>query len=115
MERELVAAALLLLVAAAAVAFRRRSGRDPRRVDPADFGGRSVVVFTSPYCLACQRWQDALTQSGIDASYISVRDRPDLARKYGVSATPLVLRLDGEKVVRSWHGDPQPGHLAEIH
>lgn len=115
MERELVAAALLLMVAAAALAFRRRRAADPRRVDPADFGGRSVVVFTSPYCLACRHWQEALTQRGIDASYVSVRDRPDLARKYGVSETPLVLRVEGEKVVRSWHGEPQPGDLAEIH
>ncbi len=126
MARALVAAALLALVALVAWRLRaRRPGSGPARVEPDEVGlaaapaGIGVVGFSSPYCLPCQRWESSLAEAGVRFSKVDVAERPDLAQRYGVRATPLVLavRLPGGEVVESFHGEPRDAdveHLAEL-
>ena len=112
MERELIAAAVLAAVVLAAFAFRRRTHKGPERVDPGDFGltgeGRKVVAFTSPYCIPCRHWREQLDAAGVGATYVDVATQPDLARRYHVTATPLVLLVEvpSGKVARRWFGEP---------
>ena len=120
MERVLITLALVALVALAAYLLRRRERIGALRVDPSDFGlsgdGQKVVGFTSPYCLACGLWRDALHAREVDATFVEVGSRPDLVRKYNVDSTPLILLVDmpGGKVVDSWWGDPEPEHLERL-
>lgn len=120
MERVLIALAILALVALAAYALSRRARSAAARIDPADFGlsgeGVRVIGFTSPYCLACGLWRDALRAHEVDAIFVEVGARPDLARKYRVDSTPLILlvRLPDGKVVESLWGDPEPEDLERL-
>ena len=123
MDRALLAAALLALVALVAWRLRaRRPARGPERVEPGDVGladdgaGIGVVGFSSPYCLPCQRWEAALGSAGLRFSKVDVAGRPDLARRYGVRSTPLVLavRLPGGEVVESFHGDPRDADVERL-
>ena len=125
MDRALVALTLLVLVGLVAWRLRARRPAAPARVDPEEVGlggggpGVGVVGFSSPYCLPCQRWESALGTAGLRFSKVDVAKRPDLARRYRVRATPLVLavRLPGGEVVQSYDGDPRDEdirHLAEL-
>ena len=112
MERELIAGLLLVAVLVAALLFRRRTAKAPERVDPADFGlagnGSRVVAFTSAYCIPCRHWRERLDAAGVEARYVDVATEPELARRYRVTATPLVLLVDlpSGRVAREWFGEP---------
>jgi thioredoxin-like negative regulator of GroEL len=60
------------------------------------------VEFTHPLCSECQDWERRL--SGDDAPLVTldVRERPDLARKYGIAVVPTVLAVaaDGQVLER---------------
>lgn len=123
MDRFLIALALLALVVAAVAAYRRRAGRRdlPARVAPADAGlqgseGVGVVAFTGPYCLACREWKRELGEAGVRVHEIDVAARPDLARRYAVSATPVVLavRLPDGEVATGYDGDPTRSAVARL-
>ncbi|MDP8942812.1 MAG: thioredoxin family protein [Actinomycetota bacterium] len=117
MDRALLVLAIVVIVAVVAAALRRRGGADrvpPARVDPAEFGlegtGRlGVIGFFSPYCVSCQRWERELHEAGVPWARVDVGERVQLARRYGVSSTPLVLavELPEGRVVEAYEGDPQ--------
>ena len=123
MERWLLAAAVGALVAGAWWATRRAraAARAPERVDPADFGlerdgGTAAVLFTSPYCLACRDWAQALESTGVPYRSFDVRERPDLARRYRVRHTPLVLAVRARtgEVAAAYDAEPAPGDVSHV-
>jgi hypothetical protein len=104
----LLVAALALLAAATglcmgceayklAARFRGIAARHVRRIDPADFGlspnggGRAVVHFTHPLCYECRQWEQRLEHE--PHVVIDVKERPELARKYGVAVVPTVVAV----------------------
>ncbi len=122
MDRALIAAAVLAAVALAAALLAARRRRAPGRVKPAELGlhsdGRGVAVlgFSTPYCLPCQEWEAALAKSGIDFLKIDLSARPELARRYGIRTTPLVLavRLPGGEVLAAYHDEPRDRELKAL-
>lgn len=120
MDRVLIAGVIVALAAIAAVSWRSRRTHPIERVDPADFGlegsGRAVAGFTSPMCHSCGLWRGALEAGGIEPAFVDVKERPDLAERYGVRVTPAVLLvdLDDGRVVRQFSGDPGDAELDEI-
>jgi hypothetical protein len=100
-----------------------RVERHPMRgqVEPADFGldtgdGAVAVLFASPYCLACRRWSEELEAAGAAVTRVDVRERPDLAVRYAVRHTPLVLAVDSAtgRVAAAYRDDPEPGQVTEL-
>lgn len=92
-------------------------------VRPSDAGldgeGVGVIGFSGPYCLACREWERRLSEANIDFRKIDVAERPDLARRYRVRHTPLVLavRLPEGLVLERYHDEPrteQVERLAEL-
>jgi hypothetical protein len=86
----------------------RLRGISPRhhdRIDPADLPAdapdRLFVEFTHPLCSECQQWERRLAADGTLVK-LDVRERPDLARKYGIAVVPTVLAVaaDGEVLER---------------
>ena len=86
----------------------RLRGISPRhhdRIDPADLPAsppdRLFVEFTHPLCSECQDWERRLAGDGALVK-LDVRERPDLARKYGIAVVPTVLAVaaDGEVLER---------------
>lgn len=86
----------------------RLRGISPRhhdRIDPADLPAdapaRLFVEFTHPLCSECQEWERRLSGDGTLVK-LDVRERPDLARKYGIAVVPTVLAVaaDGEVLER---------------
>jgi hypothetical protein len=121
MDRVLVAAALVALVSVAAAVIRARGAEGPRRVDLADLGlpgtdGVAVVAFSTPYCLPCQAWESALGRSGVDFLKVDLSERPELARRYRISATPLVLavRVPGGEVLGTYRDAPRDGEVERL-
>ena len=53
-----------------------------------------VVAFTHPLCTDCRALTSRLLDAGRRVHVIDVRDRPDLARKYGISVVPMVFTVD---------------------
>jgi hypothetical protein len=86
----------------------RLRGISPRhhdRIDTADLPAgpaeRLFVEFTHPLCSECQEWERRLSADGVLVK-LDVRERPDLARKYGIAVVPTVLAVaaDGEVLER---------------
>jgi hypothetical protein len=120
MDRALVAVALVAVVFVAAALIRRRGRSTPGRIDPVDVGAGAgeiaVVGFSTPYCLPCQRWEAALAEAGLPFTKIDVGERPELARKYAITATPVIVavrRGDGE-VLAAFTDDPLEGDVARV-
>ena len=101
--------------------IRVRRHPERHRVDPADFGlgpgdGTVAVLFKSPYCLSCQRWWEELSAAGAPTTPVDVRERPDLASRYAVRHTPLVLAVDAASgaVVAVHRDDPDPETVRDV-
>jgi len=85
----------------------RLRGISPRhhdRLDPADLSGldgapRAYVEFTHPLCAECRDWERRLGGESEPLVTIDVRDRPDLARKYGIGIVPTVLAVGADGTV----------------
>jgi hypothetical protein len=78
----------------------RLRGISPRhhdRIDTADLpaapAGRLFVEFTHPLCSECQEWERRLAGEADPLVKLDVRERPDLARKYGIAVVPTVLAV----------------------
>jgi hypothetical protein len=69
-------------------------------LDPADFelGGttRTYVEFSHPLCAECTRWERQLSANGEAVVTIDVRERPDLAHKYGIAIVPTVVQVSAD-------------------
>lgn len=53
-----------------------------------------VVAFTHPLCTDCRALTSRLLDAGRRVHVIDVRDRPDLARKYGIAVVPMAFTVD---------------------
>ncbi len=64
-------------------------------VDLADLGveeaNEVAVVFTHPLCTECQTLEKRLVAEGRHLVTVDVRERPDLARKYGIAVVPTAV------------------------
>jgi Domain of unknown function (DUF4395) len=82
----------------------RLRGVGPRRVtriDLQELGAAPtdnlVVQFTYPRCADCQALEERLRTRSVPLVLVDVSQRPDIARKYGVTVVPLAFKvaLDG--------------------
>lgn len=79
----------------------RLRGISPARhshVEPSDFGllagqGRVFVEFTHPLCGECREWERRLAGEPGLLVKVDVRQRPELARKYGIAVVPAVFTV----------------------
>jgi hypothetical protein len=82
-------------------------GGDLRRIDLADVGiGPSedgvVVAFSHPLCTDCRALTDELQASGRRFVTVDVRERRDLAHKYGIALVPTAVAVGTDGRVREW-------------
>jgi hypothetical protein len=84
----------------------RLRGISPRhhgRIEPADLngvrGGAAYVEFTHPLCAECREWEERLSSEAEPLLTLDVRDRPELARKYGIGVVPTVFRIGSDGAV----------------
>jgi thioredoxin-like negative regulator of GroEL len=94
----IILAIVAAVVLVALLARRARARRTlPVRIDPADLGSPTgpvgVLVFTSRFCHACQQWKAELDRSGTPLHEVDVGRAPEVARRYGIAATPVVLAV----------------------
>jgi uncharacterized protein DUF4395 len=109
-----IVAALALLAAATGFCagcqlyrlVARLRGISPRhqvRLDPADldglYGRRTYIEFTHPLCSECREWEERLRSGGESVVTLDVRERPDLARKYGIAIVPTVVAVGPDGTV----------------
>jgi hypothetical protein len=85
--------------------LRGISRRRRRRLDLADLDGAQgaemvLVEFTHPLCADCRKWERRLQADPAPAVIVDVRERPDLARKYGIAIVPTVLEVAADGAVR---------------
>ncbi len=74
------------------------------RIDPADLGGlngaqRAYVEFTHPLCAECREWEERLSAKPDPLVSLDVRERPELAHRYGIAVVPTVLAVDADGMV----------------
>ncbi|MDQ3572123.1 MAG: DUF4395 family protein [Actinomycetota bacterium] len=84
--------------------MRGISAKHHDRLDPADLptlngAPRAHVEFTHPLCSDCQAWERKLAARPEPFVRIDVRERPDLARKYGIAIVPAVFTVDPDGAV----------------
>jgi hypothetical protein len=88
--------------------LRGISPRHNRWLDPDDLAGldgvlagreRAYVEFTHPLCSQCREWEDRLRSNGEPVVTLDVRERPDLARKYGIAIVPTVVAIGPDGTV----------------
>ncbi len=84
----------------------RLRGISPRRhdrIDPVDLnglrGGEAYVEFTHPLCADCREWERRLAAKAEPLLTLDVRERPELARKYGIAVVPTVFRVSSDGAV----------------
>jgi hypothetical protein len=87
--------------------LRGISPRHHSHMDPADLAGldgaaRSYVEFSHPLCGECRDWERRLREQGKPLLTFDVTQRPEIARKYGVTVVPTVVAVtrDGAVVER---------------
>jgi hypothetical protein len=87
--------------------FRGISPAHRSRIDPADLSvldgaGRAYVEFTHPLCAECREWERRLQERPEPLEVVDVRERPELARKYGIAVVPTVVSVarDGNVLER---------------
>ncbi len=80
---------------------RHHSHIEPADIGPAPLSGRTYVEFTHPLCSECHEWERRLAGEPDPLVKVDVRERPDLARKYGIAVVPTVLAVDAEGAVLS--------------
>jgi len=87
--------------------LRGISPRHAGRIDRADLPplngfSRAYVEFTHPLCAECRQWEETLRARATPLVTLDVRDRPELARKYGIAIVPTVVAVapDGTVVER---------------
>jgi hypothetical protein len=68
----------------------------------AEVGPRTVVQFTHPLCTECRELSAELAGGPDPLVELDVRERPDLARKYGVAIVPTAVAIgpDGTVIER---------------
>lgn len=87
--------------------------RRVERIEPTDlglprFGRPATVVFSHPLCTDCTSLVNALAGSGSPFFTIDVRNRPELARKYGVALVPTLASVGPDGSVTRWRvGGPE--------
>lgn len=78
--------------------LRGISAGGTHKLDPADLGDASapetIVEFTHPLCAECREWEGRLAAGSAPFLKLDVRERPDLAHKYGIAVVPTVLVVD---------------------
>jgi hypothetical protein len=84
--------------------LRGISARHHDRLDPADLDGvrgaeLALVEFTHPLCADCRDWEERLRRRSAPLLTVDVRERPDLARKYGIAVVPSVFEVSGDGAV----------------
>lgn len=84
--------------------LRGISPRHHSHIDPSDLGTldehrRAYVEFTHPLCSECREWERRLGGGPDPLVTLDVRDRPDLARKYGIGVVPTVLAVAADGTV----------------
>jgi len=84
--------------------LRGISPRHHSRIEPADLGAldghdRAFVEFTHPLCGECREWEQRLAAEPEPLIRLDVRERPDLARKYGIAVVPTVLAVTADGAV----------------
>jgi Domain of unknown function (DUF4395) len=84
--------------------LRGISPRHHSHIEPGDLGAlagapRTFVEFTHPLCAECQEWERRLADRPEPLLRVDVRERPDLARKYGVAVVPTVIAVAGDGAV----------------
>jgi hypothetical protein len=62
--------------------------------------GELLVAFSHPLCTECRALESELEATGDPFVRVDVRERPDLARKYGVALVPTVVRIGRDGRVR---------------
>jgi thioredoxin-like negative regulator of GroEL len=70
-------------------------------MEPADLGPMStaagpdnlVVAFSHPLCTECHELEARLKAERRPFVRIDVRERPDLARKYGIALVPTLVEI----------------------
>lgn len=86
-----------------AARLRGVSGKHVARIEPGDVAleGGGVVQFTHPLCSECREWERRLESERLPHAVVDVAERPELARKYGVTVVPTVVSVaDDGSVVR---------------
>lgn len=79
--------------------LRGVSAGGTHRVDPVDVeqlagAPEGIVEFTHPLCAECREWEGRLEAGSTPFVKLDVRERPDLAHKYGIAVVPTVLVVD---------------------
>jgi hypothetical protein len=113
----LLVAALALLAAATGLCVgcelyrlgARLRGIRERHIDRVDLGdlgevtahgeGELVVQFTHPLCSDCRTVEQRLRAAGRQVVTVDVRERPELAHKYGVALVPLAVAVGPDGTV----------------
>jgi Domain of unknown function (DUF4395) len=84
-----------------AARLRGVSPRHHDRIDPGDLPGidgarEAYVEFTHPLCAECRAWEARLASGERPLVKLDVRERPDLARKYGIAIVPTVFSVSAD-------------------
>ncbi len=75
---------------------RRRSKLDLADLDGAAGADLAYVEFTHPLCADCVEWERRLRDRPEPLVTVDVRERPELARKYGITIVPTVVAVAGD-------------------
>jgi hypothetical protein len=62
-------------------------------------GDGAYVEFTHPLCADCREWEQRLAAEAEPLLTLDVRERPELARKYGITVVPTVFRVSADGAV----------------
>lgn len=81
------------------ISERHHDAIDLADLDGIDTAGRTWVQFTHPLCGECRDWDRDLAARPEPVVRFDVRERPEIARKYGIAVVPTVVAVGPDGAV----------------
>jgi thiol-disulfide isomerase/thioredoxin len=93
---------------------RASEGREAAPLGPLGDAEGKLVWFHAPSCAPCRAMHAQVDALGERVIQVDVSQRPDLAQRYGVMATPTTVRVKGGVIVAARAGRLGPDALLDL-
>lgn len=73
-----------------------------------------IIVFSGPWCSACEMYKHSLNLAGISFSIVDVEDQPAITMQYNIKSLPTTIILQNKEVIARFDQAISPQRILNI-